>query len=108
MTTYELDELLATKLRALYQRKKGRDLFDLAICRKIVAVDPERVVEGFVRYLGREGQRISRVEFEANLAAKMADGDFLADVRSLVSEGTEFDAAEAADQVREDFIARIP
>ena len=27
--TYELDELLATKLRALYQRRKGRDLFDL-------------------------------------------------------------------------------
>ena len=29
--TYELNELLGTKLRALYQRKKGRDLFDLAI-----------------------------------------------------------------------------
>ena len=27
--TYDLDELLGTKLRALYQRKKGRDLFDL-------------------------------------------------------------------------------
>ena len=29
--TFELDELLATKLRALYQRKKGRDLFDLMV-----------------------------------------------------------------------------
>jgi predicted nucleotidyltransferase component of viral defense system len=27
--TYQLDELLGTKVRALYQRKKGRDLFDL-------------------------------------------------------------------------------
>lgn len=27
--TFPLDELLGTKLRALYQRKKGRDLFDL-------------------------------------------------------------------------------
>ena len=27
--SYELDELLGTKLRALYQRKQGRDLFDL-------------------------------------------------------------------------------
>ncbi len=26
--TYQLDELLGTKLRALYQRKKARDLFD--------------------------------------------------------------------------------
>jgi len=29
ITTYTLEELLATKLRALYQRRKGRDLFDL-------------------------------------------------------------------------------
>lgn len=29
VNTYALDELLGTKLRALYQRKKGRDLFDL-------------------------------------------------------------------------------
>ena len=28
--TYEVEELLGTKMRALYQRKKGRDLFDLA------------------------------------------------------------------------------
>src|SRR5690606_25421173 len=27
--TYNINELLGTKLRALYQRKKGRDLFDL-------------------------------------------------------------------------------
>ena len=30
ITTYRLNELLGTKLRALYQRRKGRDLFDLA------------------------------------------------------------------------------
>jgi len=28
LTGYELEELLGTKLRALYQRRKGRDLFD--------------------------------------------------------------------------------
>lgn len=27
--TYQLEELLGIKLRALFQRKKGRDLFDL-------------------------------------------------------------------------------
>ena len=31
ITTYRLNELLGTKLRALYQRKKGRDLFDLYV-----------------------------------------------------------------------------
>lgn len=29
LTTYKLEELLGTKIRALYQRKKGRDLYDL-------------------------------------------------------------------------------
>lgn len=29
LTGYELEELLGTKMRALYQRRKGRDLFDL-------------------------------------------------------------------------------
>ncbi len=29
LTTYELEELFGSKLRALYQRKKSRDLFDL-------------------------------------------------------------------------------
>lgn len=31
LTTYHFEELLGTKLRALYQRKKGRDLFDLVL-----------------------------------------------------------------------------
>jgi integrase len=31
IVTYELEESLATKRRALYQRRKGRDLFDLAV-----------------------------------------------------------------------------
>ena len=29
VTTFHLEELLGTKLRVLYQRRKGRDLFDL-------------------------------------------------------------------------------
>ena len=29
IATYEIDELMATKLRALYQRRKGRDLIYL-------------------------------------------------------------------------------
>jgi predicted nucleotidyltransferase component of viral defense system len=39
--SYELSELLATKLRALYQRKQGRDLFDLAIAlwRRLSVID---------------------------------------------------------------------
>ena len=38
--SYALNELLGTKLRALYQRKKGRDLFDLAIALDSQEADP--------------------------------------------------------------------
>ncbi len=42
--TFELDELLGTKLRALYQRKKGRDLFDVHVGGDVATVDLDRVV----------------------------------------------------------------
>ena len=45
--SYELDELLGTKLRALYQRKAGRDLFDLATALENPAVNPVRIVGAF-------------------------------------------------------------
>ncbi|HWX44740.1 MAG TPA: nucleotidyl transferase AbiEii/AbiGii toxin family protein [Solirubrobacteraceae bacterium] len=42
---FELGELLATKLRALYQRRKGRDLFDLWVALDIVGIDDQVVVD---------------------------------------------------------------
>ena len=42
--TYRLDELLGTKVRALYQRKKGRDLFDLWKAFVISDVDPTQII----------------------------------------------------------------
>jgi predicted nucleotidyltransferase component of viral defense system len=69
--TFALDELLGTKLRALYQRKKGRDLFDLFVASRRTEVDPVRVVECFQRYLEMEGRRVTRAEFEQNLHGKL-------------------------------------
>ena len=108
ITTYSLDELLATKLRALYQRKKGRDLYDLVTAMTNADVDPQRVVDGFVMYLAREGLSVSRAEFEANLAEKAQDADFLADVVAVVADGTDYDVVDAARQVQESLIARLP
>ncbi|MBI2930959.1 MAG: nucleotidyl transferase AbiEii/AbiGii toxin family protein [Planctomycetes bacterium] len=45
--TYTLDELLATKLRALYQRRKGRDLFDLWFGLGMTGVGPRNIVQAF-------------------------------------------------------------
>ena len=60
--TYRLDELLATKLRALYQRRRGRDLFDLWDARTRGRVSPARVTDAFRAYLRAAELRVSRAE----------------------------------------------
>lgn len=106
--TYELDELLATKLRALYQRRRGRDLFDLWDGRTRGEVDPGKVVKAFGAYLDREGRRVTRAEFERNLAAKARDKAFLGEVRPMLAPGVEYDPLAALDLVRREFIERLP
>jgi hypothetical protein len=93
VVTYSDEELLATKLRALYQRSKGRDLFDLEIALRMLAPEPARVVELFTRYLDRQGLSVSRAEFEANLARKMAAPVFLGDMGPLLRADVVFDPA---------------
>jgi predicted nucleotidyltransferase component of viral defense system len=96
VTTFELDELLGTKLRALYQRKKGRDLFDLFTASRRATVDLTRVVTCFNRYLEHDGLRVSRAEFEMNLHEKLTDSTFLGDVGALITRASDWDADAAA------------
>lgn len=105
--TYELDELLGTKLRALYQRKKGRDLFDLVRALEVPGVDPVRVVAAFGEYLKAEDKLISRAEFERNLADKRTDPAFGGDIRPLLAHGHLFDS-EVAFQAIGKLIALLP
>ena len=72
ITSYALDELLGTKLRALYQRKQGRDLFDLAVALKDGGSDPARIIEVFEAYMEHGGRRVSRAQFEENMIGKDA------------------------------------
>lgn len=95
-TTFQLDELLGTKLRALYQRKKGRDLYDLFTASRRVAVDLARVVTCCHRYLEHDGLRVSRAEFERNLHEKLTDRTFLGDVNPLITRASDWDVDAAA------------
>jgi predicted nucleotidyltransferase component of viral defense system len=106
--SYELDELLATKLRALYQRKTGRDLFDLAVVLTGGHADPERVVDAFLLYMDHESHTITRALFEENLALKMEDPAFLADISPLLSAGYKWDPEAEAPIVSSQLIARLP
>ncbi|MYA96671.1 MAG: nucleotidyl transferase AbiEii/AbiGii toxin family protein [Nitrospinae bacterium] len=84
--TFSPEEILATKLRALLQRNKGRDLFDLHHgLRTFEGLDRARVVRGLMFYLEASGLRISRAEAQRRMFAKLANPAFLTDMRPLVS-----------------------
>jgi predicted nucleotidyltransferase component of viral defense system len=108
ITTYRIEELLATKLRALYQRKKGRDLYDLWISLNSLVVEDEKVVECFGRYLDHGGISVSRAEYEANLTAKLQSRAFLEDIAPLLPSGSAYDAEAAAELVHVRLIERLP
>lgn len=109
VTSFVLAELLATKLRALYQRKKGRDLFDLWLSLdQRDNLDVTLLLQCFKRYMDEGGHRVSRAEFEENLHHKAADPDFRADVAPLLRSDIEWDFDRAMKEVRSRVVSRLP
>jgi predicted nucleotidyltransferase component of viral defense system len=108
VATYTLPELLGTKLRALYQRKKGRDLFDLALALEHADFDPTLLVEAFVQYMALGDARVTRAQFEANMAAKIGDASFLEDVATLLRTGLRYDPYEAWRRVHTAIVTLLP
>lgn len=105
---YALDELLGTKLRALYQRKKGRDLFDLWMASRLANIDSSRIVDCFLSYMEHGKNQISRAIMEKNLHSKFADPDFLTDIEPLLAPGIEWNPESAANYVMNELVSRLP
>ena len=110
ITTYALDELLGTKLRALYQRKKGRDLFDLQVALDRGAVDADAVMECYNKYMDFVVDKAPTYkQFLQNMEMKMHDPEFLDDTNALLRvDADTFDPTRAYALVRETFIERMP
>lgn len=108
ITTFTLEEMLGTKLRALYQRRKGRDVFDLWYALTQGAAAPERVVACFDRYMREGGHRVSRIEFVNNLQRKRADPLFRADMSPLLRPGIGWDVDLAVEVVMAQLLALLP
>lgn len=108
VNTYRIEELLGTKLRALYQRMKGRDLYDLWYSLTTFDFNPAKVIECFEQYMRHGGTQVSRAQFEANLSAKLGTPRFLADITPLLPAGVTYDAAAAGALVHERLISMLP
>jgi predicted nucleotidyltransferase component of viral defense system len=107
LTTYTLEELMATKLRALYQRRKGRDLFDLWMVLSSTSAEPSRIIKLFQKYMVMEGHSISCAEFLANMEAKLAHGRFLGDVDPQIRAGVLYDPQVAYTLVTRELLHRL-
>jgi predicted nucleotidyltransferase component of viral defense system len=90
VSTYELEELLGTKLRALYQRKKGRDVLDIGVCLSNFILNFEKIIESFDRYISFVGAKVTKAQFEKNLYEKCQDEKFLSDTDILLPENSRF------------------
>lgn len=80
--TFALPEMMATKLRALYQRSKGRDLFDLWLVLTTEHPDPGSIVAGLRHYMG--DTVFAYRDLAVNLRDKLEDADFRSDLDPLV------------------------
>ena len=108
LTTYSLEELLGTKMRALFQRRKGRDLFDLWLGLTEGGADADQVVSLFPRYMEAEGTHVSQLEFMDNLAAKLEHPGFHSDISPLLVPGTDFDVMPASGLVKSALLSKLP
>lgn len=94
IASFEPEELFGTKLRALLQRRKSRDLFDLTHGLERLALDVDKLVASFDHYLALEGKPITRAVAEQRMLEKLTRS-LTEDIAPLLPAGIRFDEADA-------------
>lgn len=96
-------------LRALYQRRKGRDLYDMytALIQK-PNLDLDALLHCYREYMRFSVEKPpTQKEFILNMEAKMKDSEFLGDITALIRPELLYNAREAYEVVRARLIERI-
>ncbi len=94
IASFEPEELFGTKLRALLQRRKNRDLFDLSEGMKQLSLEPDKLIACFEHYLALEGNSISRAAAEQRMLEKL-NRSLIEDVAPFLPAGITFNEDEA-------------
>jgi predicted nucleotidyltransferase component of viral defense system len=106
--TYELEELLGTKLRALYQRKKGRDLFDLYKSFLLAKPDADRIIACYKEYMRfAVGKSPTKKQFLMNMNAKIIDEDFINDTAFLLRTTEIYNPNNAYELVKKELLEKL-
>ncbi|WP_339698325.1 nucleotidyl transferase AbiEii/AbiGii toxin family protein [uncultured Marixanthomonas sp.] len=107
--TYNINELLGTKLRALYQRSKGRDLFDLDYSRLHMELDIDQIIKCFKEYttFSTGNKPPSQKEFLLNIEEKEQDPNFTGDMEALLRTGIAYNQEKAFEWLKSKLINKI-
>ena len=107
---YDIHEMLGTKMRAMFQRKRGRDLFDLywALTKSTSPVDPSGIIESFQHYMKQERTTAGRAEFVGIFEAHLKDRGFCSDMEPLLRSGITYDPQSAGSYVKANLLSLLP
>lgn len=107
--TYSINELLGTKLRALYQRSKGRDLFDLNYSRLNMELNFDEIIHCFREYIiyATGNKPPTKKEFLMNIEKKEIDPNFTGDMEALLRPEIVYNQEEAFTWLKNEIIERM-
>ena len=105
--TYRLDELVGTKVRALYERRKGRDLFDLYRALQDVRLNTDNVMYCFLQYMENEGKKPTHSLYTSNMHYKLNNAEFLGDTNNLLRPGTAYNPGKSYEIVKTKLIDKL-
>lgn len=106
--SFEAEEMLGTKMRALYQRKKGRDLFDLYYSLTKLKLDTKKIVRCYRDYMAfTTSKPPTKKQFLLNMEEKLRDPDFEGEIYGLLRPGLDYDQSEAYKLIRTELVGNI-
>ena len=106
--TCKIEELLGTKLRALYQRRKGRDLYDLYKALMTYDIDVALLIRCYRKYMKFAVETPpSGTEFLLNMESKMKTRQFLDDMTALIRPDEKYDQLAAYELVKTKILQHI-
>ncbi len=104
--TFSTRELVATKIRALYERKKSRDLFDMWLALTELGLSGEDLLAAFEPY---HPTSLTAKTAETNLREKLLDDEFRHDLDPFVTKPPPgYDIDSAAETVIASVLSKIP
>lgn len=107
--TYNINEILGTKLRALYQRSKGRDLFDLDYSRLNTDLNVDQIIQCFREYttFSTGNRPPSKKEFLLNIIEKENDPTFTGDMEALLRSEIVYNQDKAFDWLKNELLEQL-